>query len=58
MDRNRGPVPGNWSLVREKMLTTGLCLEAMANVPNINFKLGSQWPPLKKSKGLNWGSQH
>ena len=27
-DRNRELVPDNWSLVREKVLTTGLCSEA------------------------------
>ena len=26
-DRNRELIPDNWSLVREKALTTGLCLE-------------------------------
>ena len=26
-DRNRELVPDNWSLVRERALTTGLCLE-------------------------------
>jgi len=26
-DRNRELVPGNWSLVRERVLTTGLCSE-------------------------------
>ena len=26
-DRNRGLVPDNWSLVRERTLTTGLCSE-------------------------------
>ena len=26
-DRNRELVPDNWSLVRERPLTTGLCLE-------------------------------
>ena len=26
-DRNRGLVPDNWSLVRERALTTGLCSE-------------------------------
>ena len=26
-DRNRQLVPDNWSLVRERMLTTGLCAE-------------------------------
>ena len=27
VDRNRELVPDNWSLVRERALTTGLCLE-------------------------------
>ena len=26
-DRNRGLVPDNWNLVRERELTTGLCSE-------------------------------
>ena len=27
MDRNKELVPDNWSLVRERVLTTGLCSE-------------------------------
>ena len=48
VDRNRELVPDNWSLVRERALTTGLCLEGWysehsgvcrrANVPQNDYR--------------------
>ena len=50
-DRNRELVPGNWSLVRERALTTGLC--SKDGILNARVSVGAAGKECKGEEVLN-----